>query len=178
MRALFFLLLLANAVFYVYAFVARERNATELAVPELQINADKIRILRRGESGAASVAPAAAASAGPAACLEWGVMAGPDIARADAALARLDLGAYVFRRVMETRPGAVKQVRFFMREPSQEMVGRLAEVQREFPGSTIEVGPCPAALQGGGEREEAPPSARSTHAFDQRAGGAPVFERD
>lgn len=83
-RTLFLLLVLANAAFYAYAYVARERETARKAGPELQINADKIRIVR----------PTV-----PAACLEWGGIAEPDIARAEAALAALGLPAGAMRRV-------------------------------------------------------------------------------
>jgi hypothetical protein len=218
MRILFLLLLLANAVFYTYAFVARGRGAAETAGPELQINAEKIRIVKHAESAAGSGAKAVAAADRPAACLEWGVMAGADVARADAALAQLELRAGSVRRVladatgfwvhipslknkadvdkkmsevkafgiadvsavqdpglgrnaislgvfsteeaaqsrlamlkakgvrsavMERREGIIKQAWFFVREPGEAVVARLAELQREFPGSQIKAGPCP-----------------------------------
>lgn len=218
MRILFLLLLLANAVFYAYAFIAREHGAADSAGPELQINADKIRIVRDVEKGAASGRKLVGATDAPAACLEWGVIAGPDVARADAALARLELRQDSVRRVVtdatgywvhipslkskaevdkkmsevkafgiadvsavqdstlgrnvvslgifsteeaaqsrlsalkakgvrsaviEPREGIIKQARFFVREPGEEVVARLAELQREFPGTHIRAGACP-----------------------------------
>lgn len=219
MRTLFLLLLLANAVFYAYAYVARERGAAETAGPELQINAEKIRIIKRVENAVGSGSKALAAADMPAACLEWGVMAGSDIARADAALAQLELPAGSVQRVMldatgywvhipslkdkadvdkkmsevkafgiadvsavqdaglgrnaislgifstegaaqtrlatlkakgvrsavmERREGIIKQARFFVKEPGEAIVARLAELHREFPGSQIKAGTCPA----------------------------------
>jgi hypothetical protein len=82
-RTLFLLLVLANAAFYAYAYVARERDTAQRAGPGLQLNADRVRIVRPGVSNAAAVAPAA--------CLEWGGLAGPEVARASAALAQLAL---------------------------------------------------------------------------------------
>jgi hypothetical protein len=218
MRILFLLLLLANAVFYAYAFVARERGAAETAGPELQINAEKIRIVKRVEKAEGSGAKVVSAVNTPAACLEWGIIAGPDVVRADAALARLELRADSVRRVMsdaagywvhipalknkaeldkkmsevkafgvtdvsavqdsglgrnaislgifsteeaaqtrlatlkakgvrsavvEPREGIIRQARFFVREPGEDIVARLAELQREFPGSQIKAGQCP-----------------------------------
>ena len=78
------LLVLANAAFFAYANVASERETARKAGPELQINADKIRIVK----------PTV-----PAACLEWSVIAEPDIARAEAVLASLELPAGSTRRV-------------------------------------------------------------------------------
>ena len=94
MRTLFLLLVLANAAFYAYAYVARERDAVRRSGPELQINADKIRIVRRPEAAAA-----------PAACLEWGVLTGDDVARASAALAQLALPQASVQRTMTEAPG-------------------------------------------------------------------------
>ena len=219
MRTLFLLLLLANAAFYAYAFVARERNTAETAGPELQINAEKIRIVKRAATAAGAGVKTVPAAPAPAACLEWGVMAGPDVARADAALASLalseariqrtiaDAGGYwvhipplktapavekrlrelkalgvgdfyvvqdssqwrnaislgIFKTdeaaasfldalkakgvrsaVSERRENFLKQVTYFVREPGEDIVARLAELQREFPGSQIRAAPCPA----------------------------------
>ena len=219
MRALFLLLVLANVVFYAYAFVARERGTPETAGPELQINADKVRVVRPVGSVARSGSQTPTAAGVLAACLEWGVMAGSDVARADSALARLALPeARVHRTVTDTgghwvyipplktaaavdkklqelkalgigdiyvvqdssqwrnaislgifrtdeaatnfldglkakgvrsaasvrREGFLKQVVYFVREPDANIVARLAEMQREFPGSEIKAAPCPA----------------------------------
>jgi hypothetical protein len=96
-RTLFLLLVLANAAFYAYAYVARERDLARRAGPELQINADKIRIVRRPDA-----APAAPA---PAACLEWGVLTGSDVARASDALAQLALPESRIQRTVTDGPG-------------------------------------------------------------------------
>jgi hypothetical protein len=99
MRTLFLLLVLANAVFCAYAYVARERSAAQQAGSELQINADRIKVVRRpsGASGA-RVTPSAA-------CLEWGVVGGPDVARANAALAQLALPDSSVQRTVTDAPG-------------------------------------------------------------------------
>jgi hypothetical protein len=209
MRTLFLLLVLANLAFYAYAFVARERGPARSAA-ELQISADRVRIVKPAVDKTSS---------GPSACLEWGVMAGAEIARAEAALARLELPTGSMHRVladatgywvhipplkskaeldrrmgelrsfgitdfsavqdaslgrnaislgifstedaaqgrlamlkekgvrsavMEARQGIIKQARFLVRDPGKDVVARFAELQREFPGSQIRAGPCPA----------------------------------
>jgi cell division septation protein DedD len=119
MRLLFLLLVLANAVFYAYTFAVRQQDGTgRIAV--LQINPEKIRVVRatgsapsqkpRPAAPAKTAAPPAssvpaktagpAASPAPAACLEWGLLAGPDVARADGAIARLDLPQVLVQRVV------------------------------------------------------------------------------
>ena len=97
MRTLFLLLVLANAGFYAYAYVARERDTARRAGPELQINADKIRIVRRPDAASAARAPAA--------CLEWGVLTGSDVARASDALAQLALPEGRIQRMVTDAPG-------------------------------------------------------------------------
>jgi hypothetical protein len=219
MRTLCLLLLLANVVFYAYAFIARERGTAETPGPELQLNADRISIVKRTDRGATAPPRGLLPPNSPAACLEWGVIAGPDVARADAALARLELRADGLVRlatdavgywvhipslktkaeldrkmsevrsfgildvsavqeagpggnsislgifsteeaaqarlaalkakgvrsaVMERRESIIKQTRFFVREPGEVVVARLTELQREFPGSALKAGPCPA----------------------------------
>jgi hypothetical protein len=98
MRTLFLFLVLANAAFYAYTYVARERDPAGRAGPELQINAGKIKIVRR--PGSASEAVTA-----PAACLEWSVPAGSDVARANAALAQLALPESSIQRTVIDVPG-------------------------------------------------------------------------
>lgn len=225
MRALFLLLVLANVAFYAYGIVARQQGDTDSQIPLLQISPEKIRLIKStGGPGAAtskpSTAPGGAASAAPAACLEWGVFAGPDVARAAAALARLELpealvqravadaGGYwvyipplktqadidkklgelkalgvtdffvvqdatpwrnaislgIFRTeeaaksfldglrskgmhsaVAERRENFLRQIAYYLREPSAAIVAKLAELQREFPGTQIKAMACPPA---------------------------------
>ena len=225
MRALFLLLVLANVVFYVYAVVARQQPDADSQIPMLQINPEKIRLIRSTGGPAAAIpapstASVGAAPAAPAACLEWGVFAGPDVARADAALARLELpqalvqravadaGGYwvyipplktkvdvdkklselkalgiadfflvqdaspwrnaislgIFRTeeaaksfldglrakgmhsaVAERRENFLRQIAYYVREPSPAIVAKLAEAQREFPGTQIRAVACPPA---------------------------------
>jgi hypothetical protein len=153
-----------------------------------------------------------------AACIEWGVVAGPDVARADTAIAALDLpssnvqrtvtdagGYWVYlppakskaqldRNLSELSAAGVadyfviqdaaawrnaislgifksedaakaylasveskgvksatvgrreqflKQIAYFVREPSKPVVARLAELQQEFPGTKMKAVPCP-----------------------------------
>jgi hypothetical protein len=101
MRALFLFLVLANLVFYAYAQVARGSGAAE-AVSQLQVSPEKIKVLGASNKGAADrprvqgdkgakPGTGGEAAAVLAACIEWGVFAGSDVARADTALARLEL---------------------------------------------------------------------------------------
>lgn len=229
MRAFFLLLVLANLGFYAYAFVVRLPDSAESQIPLLQISPEKIKLIG-GAGGAAGAektrrpaAPANAASAGAlAVCVEWGVLAGADVARADAALAGLDLPQVLVQRaitnaggywvyippaktkaevdkrigelnasgvteffvvqdatpwrnaislgifksedaarsflealrgkgvrtaVAERREKFLKQIAYFVREPSDATVAKLAELQREFPGTQIKAVACPPVAQ-------------------------------
>lgn len=225
MRAVFLLLVLANVAFYAYFVVARQQSDPDSQIPLLQINPEKIQLIKSTGGPAAAIpkpftAPAGTASAAPAACLEWGVFAGPDVARADAALGRLELpqalvqravadaGGYwvyipplktkvdvekklselkalgiadffvvqdatpwrnaislgIFRTeeaaksfldglrgkgmhsaLAERRENFLRQIAYYVREPSPAIVAKLAEAQREFPGTQIRAVACPPA---------------------------------
>ncbi len=105
MRLFFLMLVLANAVFYAYGYVAQQQGTAYSQSALLQINPEKIQIT--GASSAAvpgtgkPVPLSAAPGTAPAPCLEWGYLAGPDVvARADAAIARLDLPQTLVQRVV------------------------------------------------------------------------------
>lgn len=103
MRALFLLLVLANLVFYAYAHVMRDSGGVESQIPLLQIAPEKIKLIKAADKLVAEKprapgksippTPPKTALAAPAACLEWGIFAGPDVAKAADALARLELPA-------------------------------------------------------------------------------------
>ena len=103
MRALFLLLVLANMMFFAYAQVAREGADAGSRISQLQITPEKIKQLKatdpapgakaKGSGKAIPASPPKAAAAVPTACLEWGVFAGPAVAKAESALAGLELPA-------------------------------------------------------------------------------------
>jgi hypothetical protein len=115
MRALFLLLVFANLVFYVYAQFARESGGAESQIPLLQIAPEKIKLLKVGGRVVADKpqvprktvppAPPKVATAAPTVCLEWGNFAGPRVARAEAALAVLELPAERIQRTVSDAGG-------------------------------------------------------------------------
>lgn len=223
MRLLFLVLVLANAAFYAYAFVTRQQGSIDSQIPLLQINPEKVRVLKATDAaapGKARPATQAGVPPGPAICLQWGLFAGPDVARAAAAIGQLelpqtlvqrvvaDVGGYwvyipplptkadVDRRinelkalgitdfyavqdqtpwrnaislgifkseeaaknflaglrekgvrsaVIERRENFLKQMAYFVRDPSDAVVTRLTELQHAFPGSEIKAVVCPPA---------------------------------
>ena len=228
MRAFFLLLVLVNLAFFAYGRVALEGGGAESRIPQLQIAPERIQLLKAAERASAGkpAAPARAAAptspkaatAAPVACLEWGGFAGLAVARAERALARLqiapdsieravvDAGGYwvympplrsksevdgkirelgelgvteffvvqeagqwrnaislgIFRTdeaaqtflaglrqrgvrsaIVGRRDNFLKQVVFYVREPSAAAVGELTALQEEFPGSEIKATICP-----------------------------------
>jgi len=215
MRLLFLLLLLVNLGFFAYHRFLDEPADAAAQIATLQISPEKIRTVAADVSSVAAVAPAA-----PAACVEWGNFGGPDVARADGALAALALppeslqrrvadidGYWVHMPVMKTKPEVdrklgelkalgitdfyvvqdtgpwrnavslglfkseeaanaelerlrkagvrsavvtrrekfLKQVSFFIREPSAATIARVTELQKDFPAAEMKAVSCPAA---------------------------------
>ena len=115
MRALFLLMVLANLVFFAYAQVAHEGGGPERQIPLLQIAPERIRLLEAGRGArrekppaprkSIPPAPPKVATAAPGACLEWGVFAGPGVAKAEAALAKLELPAGSVARTVTDASG-------------------------------------------------------------------------
>ena len=115
MRALFLLLILANLAYFAYSRVALEGAGSGNQVSQLQINPDRIKLLKAAGGALPETPPAAAKSippaapkpapAVPAACLEWGIFAGPNVARAEGALAQLELPAGQVERVVTDAGG-------------------------------------------------------------------------
>jgi hypothetical protein len=220
MRTVFLLLLLANLAFFAYGSMLRDRAQVPAQVEHLQLHPEKIRLVAPGEKApAAANEPAASPPELSGACLEWGVVAGADAGRADAAIAALNLpessvqrtvldaGGYwvylppaksrtqlernigeltalgvtdyfvvqdatpwrnaislgifkaedaakSFLATLETKgvKGAVvgrrenflRQIAYLLREPEPATVARLAELQRQFPGTQMKAVACPA----------------------------------
>ena len=101
MRAFFLLLVLVNLAYFAYGRVVLEGEGGEGRIPQLQVAAERIKLLKATEPVPADKpqvpgkvlppAPPQTATAAPAACLEWGIFAGPGVARAERALASLEL---------------------------------------------------------------------------------------
>src|SRR5687767_13250279 len=98
MRALFLLLVLVNLGFFAYAHVMRDGGAAS-QIPQLEVSPEKMKVLKATTKSATPDKPrpdkaskaAMQGTAAPSACLEWGIFAGPNVARADAALVRAGL---------------------------------------------------------------------------------------
>ena len=129
MRAVFLLLVLANLAFFAYAQFAGE-SAARSSFSQLEVSPEKIKVLKASGRSApdrpappAGAAPGGTATAAPTACIEWGVFAGPAVARADTALAKLELpqdrvertvtdaaGYWVYVPPLKTRPETDRKV--------------------------------------------------------------------
>jgi hypothetical protein len=105
---LFYLLLLANVVFFASMQLVTGDNG-EAALVRRQFNAEKIKLLNPKEALAIlALKPAVKlenAPARPAACMEWGVFSGTDLARAQDVLDKLQLGESLSLRSSEETVG-------------------------------------------------------------------------
>ncbi len=101
MRLVFLLLLLANAAAFGYIFYAENRTGAGAQIMLLQISPEKVKLLKPAPSPPAPKDKGAAAAAQQSAlvCLEWGSFGAEELPRAEAALARFELGDKVSRRV-------------------------------------------------------------------------------
>lgn len=113
MRALFLLLVLANLMFFAYAQVTREGADAGSRILQLQIAPEKIKQLKAPEQTPSgkprapgkAIPSAPPRAAAPTACLEWGLFAGPAVAKAESGLARLELPATQIERTVADAGG-------------------------------------------------------------------------
>lgn len=100
MRLLFLILLLANVAAFGYIRYAESRIGADAQIGLLQISPEKMKLLKPGAPPAERKGqPAAAPQPLPAlVCLEWGGFTADDIPRAQAALAKFELGDKVSQR--------------------------------------------------------------------------------
>jgi hypothetical protein len=92
MRTLFFLLLLANAMFFAFHTFSDVLFPGESQLLQQQINPESIKLI------AASELPKPAKSEKTLACIEWGAFGSADVARADEAVTAVAMGAKVLQR--------------------------------------------------------------------------------
>lgn len=99
-RILLLLLLLANLGFFAYHHLLGGADEAAAQIAMLQISPEKIvPVAADTAASAAGLSPGGPASfTVPAACVEWSPFSGPDVARADAALAALGLPAGMTQR--------------------------------------------------------------------------------
>jgi hypothetical protein len=137
LRLLFLMLLILNCAFFLYwCFSPDSRTVAAQRIQELQINPGRIKLMGTASRGPGGQTPKAA-------CLEWGPFAATDAAGAEAALAGLAMKYSPLQRTVG-EAGGVKRVAYFVREPDPALVGRIADLQRSFPETSIKAGPCPS----------------------------------
>lgn len=105
MRIFFLLLLLANLGFFAYHHYLGEADETAAQIALLQINPEKIsKVTASPVTPTRALAPPPASPV-PAACVEWGVFSGAEVARAEAAFAALALPDAVTQRLVSDGNG-------------------------------------------------------------------------
>ena len=136
-RLVFLALVIVNALFLWYwRFSGDNRTSATARIQELQINPAKIKVMGTASRGPGGQTPKAA-------CLEWGPFAAADANAAEAALATLALRQTPLQRTVGEANGA-RRIAYFLREPDQATVRRIADLGRSFPGTAIKAGPCPS----------------------------------
>jgi hypothetical protein len=104
MRTLFFILALANAAFFAYAWFGSGAQAGgDAQIVNQQLNREKIRLLAPQQVSVLTRKPEPPKAA--AVCLEWGALIGDDAARAEQALEPLELGAKLTQRKIDEVAG-------------------------------------------------------------------------
>lgn len=100
MRVAFIVLMMLNLAFAAYAWLLRGADDPAARIARLQVSPEAIRVVPQ-PGGARAEAPADAAVV----CLEWSAFTGAEVARADAALAALNLPGLAVQRVAADVPG-------------------------------------------------------------------------
>ena len=111
------ILALANVALAGYLVFIDRDAAPATDVRKLEMNADKVVMLKAPDAKTA--------------CLEWSNLSEPDLARAQAELARL-------------RPGrtSARDRAIVIADPSPAIVARLTELKAAFPGSELRAVAC------------------------------------
>jgi hypothetical protein len=133
LRLFFFILAVANVLFFAYWTVSAysTTNAASRS-EELQINPGRVKIVNTAARGPGG-APIKAA------CLEWGPFAAADAARAETALASLALAQPAVRSASSDASWDY----YLVREPNERTVEKIAELRSAFPGTQIKATACP-----------------------------------
>jgi len=133
MRTVVLLLLLANLSLFTYIKLDSLGGGEAVRLNE-QVRPDQIKVLTPQQ--VAALGPAKVDSLADV-CIEWGPLSDADRTRALAALDSLQLG----RLLSQRRVGALSAL--VVRDPQQNVVARIKELQPQYAGSDVRVGPCP-----------------------------------
>jgi len=139
-------LLIANVLAFGYfAFRTDPQVASRTRIEEIQIKPGRIQLLGSATRGGGQPDDAVKVGKGAAQvpCLEWAPFAADKVTSVERALERLGLPHPAIRRPLGETGGA-PQFAYLVREPDAATVARIAEVQREFPGTQIKAAQCPA----------------------------------
>lgn len=108
MRILFFILLLANLVFFAYGqgyFDSPAQHNPDTSRVQQQLNPEKIRLLTEQQVANLPLAqPKRNEAAKGTACFEWGIFLGSDLARAQGAITALHAGIKTTERKLQEPP--------------------------------------------------------------------------
>jgi hypothetical protein len=139
MRAAVLILILVNVALFGYARLDRAAQS-EAGRLQQQVDPDRIKLLSPQQVAALGPAKVAALAD---VCVEWGPFADADRARAQADIEPLALGRLVSERQVPADGAGVAQSMIVVRDPPQPAVARLKELQGQYAGTDLKVGPCP-----------------------------------
>ena len=139
MRTAVLLLIVANVLLFGYARLDRATNSEAGRLGQ-QVQPERIRVLTSQQVAALGPAKMAAL---PDVCVEWGPFTEADRMRAQADLEPLALGRLLSQRLMPgSRASGAALSMLVVRDPPQPAVARMKELQPQYPGSDLRVGPC------------------------------------
>ena len=105
LRLLLIALLAANALFFIYSRFGLDTRASSARIEQLQISPERIKVMAAATRGAGSQQPQGPEAAAFRACLQWGPLVGPSLARAETVLEKLDLSQPAVQRAVADAGG-------------------------------------------------------------------------
>ena len=105
LRFVLIALVAANVLLFAYSRFAFDSRASASRIEQLQINPERIKVMAAATRGPGGQQAQGADAAAFRACLQWGPLVGPSLARAEAALAQLELAQPPVQRAVADAGG-------------------------------------------------------------------------
>jgi hypothetical protein len=130
-------LLIANVLFGALVGFGEPERSPDAQILDLQMNADKVRVVGGGQDKPALPTGGALSSA----CLAWGPFSAADASRARELLAGLVPAETVYSRELVVPGGGIQ---WLVREPGEAVMAKVLELkQANFPDSALGAIECP-----------------------------------
>ncbi len=135
LRLAVLVLAVLNVLFLVFIQFSDSDRAAARRIEQLQINPERIKVMGAATRGSGGVAPNPASIR---ACMQWGPLTIATVSAADAALGELNLAQPAVQRRLQNDHYA-----YLLREPDAATIAKVAELQRNYPGTELKAVPCP-----------------------------------